>query len=44
VSTPYDKPSPIGQLDKALNAAAEKKWTVVDMKQDWKRVFAVDAK
>lgn len=36
----YDRQSHIGRLDKALDAAAANKWTVVDMKRDWKRVFA----
>jgi phosphoserine phosphatase len=36
----YDRQSHVGHLDKALDAAALNKWTVVDMKNDWKRVFA----
>jgi hypothetical protein len=36
----YDRDSHFGKLDKALDAAAVNKWTVVDMKKDWKRVFA----
>jgi phosphoglycolate phosphatase-like HAD superfamily hydrolase len=35
----YDHPSDIGQLDQALAEARAKKWTVVDMKADWKHVF-----
>ncbi len=35
----YDRKSHVGQLDKALDEALAKKWTVVDMKKDWKRVF-----
>jgi len=35
----YDRQSKIGKLDKALDEAAAKKWTVVDMKADWKTVF-----
>lgn len=38
----YDRQSSIGQLDKALDAAALNNWTVVDMKQDWKRVFPIE--
>jgi haloacid dehalogenase-like hydrolase len=38
----YDRQSHFGKLDKALDAAAINKWTVVDMKKDWKRVFAFD--
>jgi hypothetical protein len=36
----YDRTSSIGQLDKALDEAQATGWTVVDMKSDWKRVFA----
>jgi hypothetical protein len=36
----YDRESHVGKLDKALDAAAVNRWTVVDMKRDWKRVFA----
>ncbi|HSX85298.1 MAG TPA: HAD family hydrolase [Cellvibrio sp.] len=35
----YDRKSSIGKLDKALDEAATKKWTVVDMKNDWNSVF-----
>jgi len=35
----YDRKSPFGHLDKALDAATINKWTVVDMKNDWKRIF-----
>ncbi len=35
----YDRASRIGTLDKALDAAKAKDWTVVDMKKDWKTVF-----
>jgi phosphoglycolate phosphatase-like HAD superfamily hydrolase len=35
----YDRQSPIGKLDKALDEALAKGWTVVDMKRDWKRIF-----
>ncbi|HXJ33463.1 MAG TPA: HAD family hydrolase [Candidatus Eisenbacteria bacterium] len=38
----YDHPSAVGQLDKALVEAQEKGWTVVDMKTEWKRVFAFE--
>jgi hypothetical protein len=34
--------SKIGKLDKALDEAKAKGWTLVDMKQDWKKVFAVE--
>ncbi len=36
----YDRHSSVGRLDKALDEAKERGWTVVDMKNDWKRVFA----
>jgi len=35
----YDKDSHIGRLDKGLSEARQRGWTVVDMKQDWNRVF-----
>jgi hypothetical protein len=35
----YDRESAIGKLDKALDEAKAKGWTVVDMKNDWKRIF-----
>jgi hypothetical protein len=35
----YDRASHIGKLDKALDEARAKGWTVIDMKQDWKTVF-----
>ncbi len=35
----YDRTSRIGKLDKALDEAATRGWTVVDMKNDWKTVF-----
>jgi phosphoserine phosphatase len=38
----YDRESRFGKLDVALDAAAVNKWTVVDMKKDWKRIFAFD--
>lgn len=40
----YDRASHIGKLDKGLDEATAKGWTVVDMKRDWKRVFAFDVK
>jgi hypothetical protein len=35
----YDRQSHIGKLDKALDEANAKGWTVVDMKADWKKVY-----
>lgn len=36
----YDRHSDVGRLDKALDAAPAHGWTVVDMKNDWNKVFA----
>jgi len=38
----YDRNSPVGRLDKAWDEAVKSGWLVVDMKQDWKRVFPFD--
>jgi hypothetical protein len=35
----YDRQSSIGRLDKALDAALARGWTVVDMKRDWKVIY-----
>ena len=35
----YDRKSPIGRLDRALDAAEAKGWIVIDMKSEWKTVF-----
>lgn len=35
----YGRKSHIGKLDKGLDEATAKGWTVVDMKNDWKKVF-----
>jgi len=35
----YDKKSHFGRLDVALDAAAVNRWTVIDMKKDWKVIF-----
>ena len=40
----YDRKPPIGRLDKALDEARAKGWTVVDMKKDWKIVYPYDKK
>lgn len=40
----YDRKSPIGQLDKALDQAQAKGWTVVDMKNDWKVIYPYEMK
>jgi phosphoglycolate phosphatase-like HAD superfamily hydrolase len=36
----YDRESHIGKLDKGLDEARNRGWVVVDMKDDWKRIFA----
>ncbi|WP_022729083.1 HAD family hydrolase [Fodinicurvata sediminis] len=35
----YDRKSDIGRLDKALDAAPEHDWLVVDMAADWARIY-----
>jgi phosphoglycolate phosphatase-like HAD superfamily hydrolase len=35
----YDRDSPIGRLNKALDQAQTAHWTVVDMKQEWKVIY-----
>lgn len=38
----YDRQSSFGKLDKALTEAPERNWVIVDMKNDWKKVYAFD--
>jgi len=38
----YDRPSSIGQLDKGLEEAKVKGWTLVDMQKEWKRIYPFD--
>ena len=40
----YDRKTPFGHLDVALDAASVNQWTVVDMKTDWKVVFPFELK
>jgi hypothetical protein len=40
----YDRQSSIGRLDKALDEAKERGWTVVDMKRDWKVIYPFQKK
>jgi phosphoserine phosphatase len=35
----YDRDSVIGRLDKGLDEAKTKGWTIVDMKNDWKNIY-----
>jgi len=36
----YDRESHVGRLDRGLDEAAERGWTVVSMKDDWAKIFA----
>jgi hypothetical protein len=36
----YDRQSHVGKLDRGLDEAGARRWTVVSMKDDWKIVFA----
>jgi phosphoglycolate phosphatase-like HAD superfamily hydrolase len=38
----YDRQSQFGRLDKAWDEATRRNWLVVDMKADWKTVYAFD--
>jgi hypothetical protein len=40
----YDRQSSVGKLDKALDEAQAKGWTIVDMKQDWNVIFSFEKK
>ncbi|MCB0256486.1 MAG: haloacid dehalogenase-like hydrolase, partial [Anaerolineae bacterium] len=40
----YDRTSHFGKLDKGLDEAKAKGWTVVDMKNDWNVVYPLEAK
>jgi len=35
----YDRKTPFGKLDKALDEAAKRGWVIVDMKKDWKVIY-----
>jgi phosphoserine phosphatase len=39
----YDRDSDVGRLDKALDEATAKGWTIVNMKRDWRVVYSFDA-
>lgn len=39
----YDRQSHIGQLNKALDEAPQRKWQLVDMKNDWKVIYPAPA-
>ncbi len=38
----YDRTSSVGRLDKALDEAKARGWTIISMKDDWKRIFPFD--
>lgn len=38
----YDRQSPVGKLDKALDEASRRNWLVVDMQKDWRRIFVFE--
>ncbi len=38
----YDRKAEFGRLDKALDVASINQWIVVDIKKDWKRIFAFE--
>lgn len=38
----YDRSSAVGTLDRALDDAHDRGWTLVSMKDDWKRVFSFE--
>ena len=38
----YDRDSMVGQLKRGLDDAAKQGWIVVDMKNDWKKIFSFD--
>ncbi len=38
----YDRKSPFGKLDRGLDEAPKRGWTVVNMKDDWARIFPSD--
>jgi hypothetical protein len=40
----YDRRSAIGHLDKALDEAQARGWTIVDMKSDWRTIFPFGSK
>jgi hypothetical protein len=39
----YDRAAVAGKLDRALDEAPGRGWTLVSMKRDWKRVFAFES-
>lgn len=39
----YDRQSSVGRLDKALDEAKKRGWTIVDMASEWRRVYPFEA-
>lgn len=39
----YDRDSKVGRLDKALVAARNGRWTVVDMAREWRRIYPFES-
>jgi phosphoglycolate phosphatase-like HAD superfamily hydrolase len=35
----YDRKSPVGQLARGLDEAAQRKWVLIDMKRDWETIY-----
>ena len=40
----YDRDSRVGKLDKALDAAPKWGWNIMDMKNDWNKIFPFGSK
>ena len=40
----YDRTDPLARLDKGLDEATQRGWTVVDMKTDWKTIYPPEKK
>ena len=38
----YDRHTDFGRLDVALDEGKKRGWTIVDMKRDWREIFAFD--
>ncbi len=38
----YDRESHIGKLARGLDEAGKRNWLLIDMKKDWKKVFAFE--
>ena len=38
----YDRESHVGKLDKGLDEAPKRGWTIIDMKTDWKTIYPSD--